>query len=202
MSIEKVKIRARIEVGRFEVETPYILSFNVNRTRGQVSTFDARVKIGAQEVADMTGGPIKIYAGVDYPRNLIFTGIVKKATISPCFDDPHFVLVNMSGADALSLLQNKKYTRRCRGTETAWATIDGVSRRGLKSGKFKYRHQPVLLVTDSELKDNTQLTTAANSAKMNQPVGLAAPQSSVGAAKVKAEVVTDKDNSTSPDTGG
>lgn len=186
MPIEKVKIRARIEVGRFNIETPYILSFNVNRTRGQVSTFDARIKIAEGQIANMTGGPIKIYAGSGYPRNLIFTGIVKKATISPCFDDPHFVVVNMSGADALSLLQNKKYTRRCIATETAWATIDGVSRKGLKSGKFKYRQQSVLLTTDAELKNSEQLVSTANTAKRTSEFGNAPPQTDVGGATLRA----------------
>lgn len=189
MSIERVKIRARIEVGNFYVETPYILSFNVNRARGQVSTFDARIKIAEDDVADMTGGPIRIYAGSNYASTLIFTGIVRKATMSPCFDDPHFVLVNLSGADCLSLLQHKKYTRRCRATATSWATIDGVTRRGLKSGKFKYRQQPVLLVTDSELKDNPQLTTATTLSKRLTDVGTVAPQTDTGKAELEAEIL-------------
>lgn len=189
MPIERVKIRARIEIGNFDVETPYILSFNVNRTRGQASTFDARIKIAEGEVADMTGGPIKIYAGSGYARDLIFTGIVKKATMSPCFDDPHFVLVNLSGADALSLLQSKKYTRRCRATATSWATIDGVARKGLKSGKFKYRQQPVLLVTDSELKDTPQLTSAANVAKKLTEIGALPSQEDVKPATLEVTIL-------------
>lgn len=193
MPIERVKIRARIEVGNFTIETPYILSFNVNRTRGQVSTFDARIKIAEEDVADMTGGPIKIYAGSNYARNLIFTGIVKKATMSPCFDDPHFVLINLSGADGLSLLQGKKYTRRCRATATSWATIDGVARRGLKSGKFKYRQQPVLLVTDSELKDTPQLTHATTLSKKLTEVGALAPQTDTGKAQLEATILAETD---------
>lgn len=190
MPIERVKIRARIEVGNFDVETPYILSFNVNRARGQPSTFDARVKIATDDVADMTGGPIKIYAGEGYARNLIFTGIVRKATMSPCFDDPYFVLVNLSGADVRSLLQGKKYTRRCVSTETAWATIDGVARRGLKSGKFKYRKEPVLLVAESEIKENQQLVTGTSASKKIE-IGVVAPQGQAAGAKLNAEVVVD-----------
>lgn len=175
MSIEKVKIRAKIQVGKFTVKTPYILSFNVNRARGQISTFNAKLKIDSGSVADMTGGPVKIYAGVDMSTKRIFTGIVKKSTISPCFDDPHFVILNISGADALSFLQGKKYTRRCTATETTWATIDGVTRKGLKSGKFKYKKESVLLVTDSEITEAPNLVTAANVSKKSEP-GLLAPQ--------------------------
>ena len=190
MAIQKVKIRARIEVGNFRVETPYILSFSVNRTRNQPSTFDARIKISTDDVADMTGGAIKIYAGEISATDRIFTGIVRKATMTPCFDDPYFVIVNLSGADSLSLLQGKKYSRRCIATETAWTTIDGVTRKGLKSGKFKYKKEPILLITDSELKDTPQLVTAATLSKKTE-VGLVAPQGQSAGAKLTAEIIAE-----------
>jgi len=188
MPIEKIKIRARIEIGSFDVETPFILSFNVNRTRGQISTFDARIKIADGDVADMTGGPIKIYAGSGYAGDLIFTGIVKKVSMSPCFDDPHFILVNLSGADVLSVLQNKKYSRRCIATETSWATIDNVTRRGLKSSKFKYRTEPVVLITNSDIKETEQLISTANSSKKYTEMGVLAPQVATSGAKLVAEI--------------
>ena len=190
MAIERVKIRAKIVIGNFTVETPFILGFNVNRTRGQVSTFDARVKVAKDSIADMTGGPIRIYAGSGSANNLIFTGMVRKATLTPCFDDPYFSIINLSGADCLSLLQGKKYTRRCRATETSWATIDGVARRGLKSGKFKYRKEPVLLLSDSEIKENDQLITGTSASKKTT-VGTPAPQGQAAGAKLVAEIIVE-----------
>ncbi len=42
--ITPVKIRATVRVGSIVVETPYILSFNVTRTRGQPSSFSASLR--------------------------------------------------------------------------------------------------------------------------------------------------------------
>jgi hypothetical protein len=191
MPIERVKIRARIEVGSFRVETPFILSFNVNRTRGQVSTFDARIKIAGGMVSNMTGGPIKIYAGSDYANNLIFTGIVKKATFSPCFDDPHYLLINLSGADALSLLQNRKYTRRHVSSDTSWAVIDSVTRRGLKSSEFKFRTQPVVLLSQDDLDKAEGITTTSNMSKKYSDFGKPVSDSEIGAAKLDVSIYVD-----------
>jgi hypothetical protein len=66
----------------------------------------------------------------------IFTGIVRAAKITPCWDDPSYVNVTLSGDDTLSLLNGKKYSRRCRGTKATFCIITDVTRSGLKSGKF------------------------------------------------------------------
>jgi hypothetical protein len=198
MAIDKVKIRARVEVGSLRAYTPsasvgssdsLILSFNVNRSRGQVSTFDARLKVPANQASDVTKGEVKIYAGSGYASRLIFTGIARKATITPCFDDPHYVIMNISGADVLSLLQNKKYTRRCVATQTAWASIDGVSRRGLRSGKFKYKNQPVLLITDDELNESRQLIKSANLPAFKKDFSKPSRDAGSGAARIFAEPI-------------
>lgn len=145
MTIKRVKIRAKIKLGYITIETPFILSFNVRKSRSQSSTFDTSLKISANDVSgNITGENIIISAGEDSPSNTIFTGIVKKATMSPCFDDPSYVILNISGDDALSLLSGKKYTRRCKGSKSAWVTIDSVVRPGLKSGKFDYINEPVI----------------------------------------------------------
>ncbi len=137
--IEMVKIRARIEIGNnLKVVTPFIQSFNVRKARGQTSTFDASLKVGHEDIKGSNlNGKVAIYAGSDAVK-LIFTGIIKKAGISPCWDDPGFVFVNISGVDSSSLLQGKKYTRRCRGTKGTWVSIDSVIRAGLSDGKFAY----------------------------------------------------------------
>jgi hypothetical protein len=48
------------------------------------------------------------------------------------------VILNISGNDVLSRLQNKKYTRRCRSTKGVWISIDSVTRQGLRDGKLTY----------------------------------------------------------------
>jgi hypothetical protein len=145
MSIEMVKCRATVSVASVDVSTPYVQSFNVRKQRGQVSTFDASLKVNGSSVGgDMTGGPVVISAGTDGSKKTIFTGICRQAKVSPCYDDPAYVILSISGADALSLLQGKKYTRRCRSSRAAWVGITGVVREGLKSGKFAYTHEPTI----------------------------------------------------------
>ena len=109
MAIERRKIRAQISVGTQNVSTPYVLSFNVRKSRGQSSTFDCSLKVTSTEGASLIGGPIEIKAGIEGQLDTIFTGIIKKVTLSPCFDDPEYVIMNLSGTDVLSLLQNKKF---------------------------------------------------------------------------------------------
>ena len=44
MSIKSVPIRATIDFGGVSIVTPYILSFNVTKTRNSKSTFSASLK--------------------------------------------------------------------------------------------------------------------------------------------------------------
>jgi hypothetical protein len=152
-SISMVKVRAKITIGTLVTETPFIRSFSVNKTRGQISTFNAVLKIPYTRVSsNIRGSNIVIQAGTDGNLKKIFTGMVRQAKISPCFDDPHYVDVSISGSDVLAHLQNKKFTRRCRSTLSSWVAINSVVRRGLKSSKFKQREMPVLEVTDDDPK--------------------------------------------------
>lgn len=145
--ITEVPVRAKISIGSFYVETPYILSFNVNISRGQISTFDAVLKVeGAAVRGQITGDFCKIAAGVGSPRNTIYQGVIKKAKISPCWDDPKFVILHIAGEDILSNLRGKKFTRRCRGNQSSWASITGVVRPGLKSSKFIYQNDPTMFL--------------------------------------------------------
>ncbi|MGD9158772.1 MAG: hypothetical protein PVG39_10230 [Desulfobacteraceae bacterium] len=150
MAIEIVKVRALIRIGNSNLiaGTPplgypnHILSFNVDKARGQISTFSASLKVRRDEV---TGGllddaSVSIYAGTTstYLRNKIFTGAIKTVTMSPNRDDPEYVILNISGNDILSRLTGKKYTRRCRSTKGVWVGITGVTRQGLRAGKLAY----------------------------------------------------------------
>jgi hypothetical protein len=158
MSIEMVKCRATVSIGGVTVSTPYVQSFNVRKQRGQVSTFDASLKVnGASIGSSLTGGAVVISAGTDGSKKTIFTGICRQAKVSPCFDDPAYVILSISGADALSLLHGKKYTRRCRETLAAWVGITGVVREGLRSGKFAYSNEPT--ITTDGGKTESKITT-------------------------------------------
>lgn len=137
--IKLIKIRAEVSIGSLQVVTPYIQSFNVRKTRNQLSSFDMSLKVSYDAISGSnTGGDVVIRAGTDSNLKTIYTGIVKNITVSPCWDDPGFVILNASGTDILSLLEHKQYTRRCVATKSSWITIDGVEREGLRSGKFNY----------------------------------------------------------------
>ena len=161
MGIELVKVRAEVKIGGGNsISTPFVQSFNVRKARNQSSTFDASLKVDHYELAGSNvGGEIEIRAGANGSLNLIFTGIIKKITVSPCWDDPGYVLLNLSGTDALSLLAGKKYTRRCRATRGTWVGITGVVRQGLRDGKFKYETDNVSINSDMILPSDSEETT-------------------------------------------
>lgn len=153
-----IKIRARIEVGSMRAGTPplgyanHILSFNVERARGRVSTFSASLKVEHRDVSGtMQGDDIKIYAGTSSGMPLIYTGIVKAANMGPCREDPGFVILNLSGEDVLGTLNGKKFTRRCRSSKGVWVSIESLVRPGLRSGQFQYQPgEPSLTTVGSD----------------------------------------------------
>lgn len=171
MGIDAVPIGATVKIGSLTVNTPYILSFNVRRQRGQISTFDASLKVSDTQIGmgSLTGSSAEIYAGQESgggssrgSSNQIFGGLVKKATMTPCFDDPSYTILNVSGEDILSQLKGKKFTRRCKGQKSSWVTIDGVSRKGLKSSKFKFKKEEAVFFADSDLDTNEHIINAAS----------------------------------------
>lgn len=178
MAIEMIKIRAEVNVGRLSVATPYVQSFNVRKQRGQVSTFDASLKVSHDDISGaITGGNVVIKAGEGSASEIIFTGMCKSAKISPCYDDPKYVILSISGADQMSLLQGKQYTRRCRATSAAWVAITGVIREGLKSSKFAYTNEPMIVIDNSALgKSNVIGYTGAAPSKMEMPKAQEAKQ--------------------------
>jgi len=168
-----VKIRARVKVGTtFTCETPYIQRFSVNKTRGQAATFDASLKVANRDVlGNISGDSITIEAGVQGSSlPTIFTGFIKKVSVNPCYDDPSYVILSISGVDPIGYLDGKKYTRRCRATRGMYVTIDGVQRKGLKSGKFGYNKKSNIEITSGDIDKKSQLTetrdiTAPNTKK-------------------------------------
>jgi len=164
--LERVRVRATITGGGLSASTPYVLSFTVKKTRGQPSTFNCSIKV--PHTSGRISGEVKIYAGSDGAGNLIMTGIITKATVSPCFDDPSYVIVNMSGYDVLKTLEYKKYTRRQSATKAAWCAITGVSRKHLKSGKFKYmKIAPTLKINDGSIDFATDVGQSTDIANQN-----------------------------------
>jgi len=163
--IERVKVRAHVVGGGISASTPNVLSFNVRKTRGQPTSFNCSVKV-PQTSGHSIRGTLRIYAGSGGAGNLIITGIITKATVSPCFDDPSYVIVNIAGSDVLKELQYKKYTRRQSAGLSAWCEITSVTRKHLKSSKFKYmRNAPIMKINDGgqdQMTDVMQTTDLAS----------------------------------------
>lgn len=175
MAIKRVKCRARVEVAGLSVSTPFVQSFNVRKQRGQISTFDASLKVPAGSGSGLGSGDVRIYAGEGPLSNLIFTGICRSAKISPCFDDPNYVMISISGADTLSMLQGKKFTRRCRATKSSWASITGIVRKGLKSGKFAYNTEAHFEIDDGKTSKEDP-TSSSRSINAVDGTGPSAPE--------------------------
>lgn len=189
MAIQSVPIRATIKFGGITVVTPYILSFNVTKTRNAKSTFSASLKVPSDRLQGLNSNVVSISAGEKGSELPIFTGYILSTRPSICFDDPTYTILNISGADALYLLEGEKYTRRQVGSKTKWAIIDGVTREAKKGGQFEINYLPVQIVDQDmisgEEKKNKNKTTQdlASAGVNNLPDGTRAFQFSFGALK-------------------
>lgn len=149
MTLNTVKIRARVTIGDFVVETPYILSFNVSKERNKKSTFTAALKIEEDDLNNLMGDVVTISAGENIPK-LIFTGYILQSSPSPCWDDPKYVVLNISGADVLYMLDNERFTRLANYSEDSWAIITGINRKAAKGTQFRLINSPVTMPTDGD----------------------------------------------------
>lgn len=165
MGINMVKIRAKVELGTTSVVTPYVLSFNVRKARNQIHTFDASLKMDKDEISTASVGMVKISAGEGAANTLIFTGIVRNMSMAPCWDDPGYVVVNVSGEDVTSILRGKTYSRRCRGIKSVWVTIDSVVRPGIRDGRWSYETGILTISPDMMVSKNLTGTTVSPLAK-------------------------------------
>jgi hypothetical protein len=193
MSIQSVPIRATISFGGLSVSTPYILSFNVTKTRNAKSTFSASLKIESSILSSLSSNIISIKAGEKGRLIDIFTGYILSSRPSICFDDPNYTVLNISGADALYLLEGEKYTRRQINSKTKWAIIDGVTREATKGGQFEINYLPVQVVDQDMIskdeKRNKNKTTQDLSSlgSSNLPDGMKAFQFTYSAARTTEE---------------
>lgn len=185
MSINMVKIRAKITIGNLTVETPFIKRFTVNKTRGQISTFSASLMVPAGSIAgSISGDNVKIKAGRDSANNTIFSGIVQQANITPVFEDPTYVLLNISGSDILSILRGKKYSRRSVATESSWVSIDSVVRQGWRGGKFAAR------LVDGKKVDTTETATGGIDTAALLPEGDVIGDTRTGKGEIRSPLAT------------
>ena len=112
--ITQEKVRAELWMGTELLlsKTPFIKSFNVGKSRGQLTnTFNITFEMQAGTVFSQTE-KIVIKAGVKGDLKTIFTGYIEATKSSPVFGKPSYFSVLLSGRGVLSSLENKKFSRR------------------------------------------------------------------------------------------
>lgn len=141
-TITKQRVRAKIKFGNITVETPDVVSFSVNRSRGQISAnFSASVRVGYEEIDSSTeilaetivieAGAIGVGCGTAGLKT-IFTGTVEKCVVNPIRTDASKVMLNLAGRDFLSILEGQKINRRLKtyrdgsSPPERWGSVTGV----------------------------------------------------------------------------
>ena len=86
--LKPVKVDCEIYAGGIFAHTPrsdgnHVLSFNVDKVRGQPGTCSISLRVYRNQ-ARTSGGDIRINAGADGALNPIFYGYIKSITVSPC----------------------------------------------------------------------------------------------------------------------
>ena len=136
--LEKEAVRATVTFGDIIVKTPWVMSFEVQRSRGQmISTCSASLKIDANLLQNTTSSVrtnLIIEAGKAGNEHLIFTGIVSKLTINPNRTDSSKVIVSLSGKDVMYVMEGIKINRR---TKTYRDGSSPPARYGVITGIFQ-----------------------------------------------------------------
>jgi len=102
---------ATVSVGGYDISTPDIRTVVVNRQRGRMKSV-ARASVfiqGDSPALNASGGDL---FRVKFWGNLIFTGVVKRVTVSPSFRCQGESIITFDAEDFLFKLENKKFTRR------------------------------------------------------------------------------------------
>ena len=162
MAITTVPIRASIYFGSLVIRTPYILSFSVSKTRNSKTTFSASLKIISSDLSNLTSNTVSIYAGTLGNEKQIFSGFALNTSPSPCWEDPKYVILNISGADVLHRLEEERFTRRQMSRFNKWAVITGIQRKAPKGGQFRLVNHSLLVPTDGGIKTDDQWDKVEN----------------------------------------
>ena len=108
-NFQTIKANAIIEIGNFEVETPKIMSINVSRSRGKPVSSASVQFLYDRDDQDISS---ETKIGIWFWGTKIFTGIIRKISISPSGRVAGELIVRIQAEDFMHRLQNKRYTRR------------------------------------------------------------------------------------------
>ena len=115
LPIEIEQVRARIVINSYVIETPFVKSFNITKSRTSLSnSFSATIEVPVNASFGGLNGNIYIYAGTkqNYLNRKIFTGTIRQVTANPSPGKPNYMLLNISGNDKMYKLENKRFSRR------------------------------------------------------------------------------------------
>lgn len=125
VGIRNEPVRAKIVLSGYTVETPYVKSYSIERGRGKlVATFSASVEVPVTATF-VAGSNLEIWAGLKDNLTKRFTGEIRTITTQPHFSKAGYFVINMSGVDAMGVLENKTFSRRLRSDGfSLWVSID------------------------------------------------------------------------------
>lgn len=111
------EIRGEVWMGTtLLAKTPALKSFNVGKSRGQISnTFNATFDMLAG-ISFPLGEKIIIKAGTKNNLQVIFTGFIESTNVQPSYGKPSYLSVTLAGQGVLSQLANKKFSRRLKAS--------------------------------------------------------------------------------------
>jgi len=105
----KIRAKATVKIGDYEVTTPDILSISVSRSRGKpVSSASIHFRHKINEGTIDTDMPIEI----KFFAFKIFTGTIKRMSVSPSLRVAREMVVRLQAEDDMYKLNNKRITRR------------------------------------------------------------------------------------------
>lgn len=144
-NITRETLRARVTIGDLVKETPYVRSFSINRTRGNISaSFTCVVRLKASELSQITTDAptgdlfndrhsIIIEVSVDgegYKK--LFTGLIKRLSIRKDYEFYNSYFVDLSGVDVFQVIEGRTFTRRIKNDGVGpFAVITGLFRKAL-----------------------------------------------------------------------
>jgi hypothetical protein len=112
-TIDREEVRAEVWMGTaLLAKTPFIKSFNVSKSRNQLTnTFNITFEMIAGTAFPLLS-PLEIKAGTKGNLKTIFTGLIESTTAQPAFGKPSYFSITLGGRGVLSGLENKKFSRR------------------------------------------------------------------------------------------
>jgi hypothetical protein len=112
VTLEKHIADIKIKLGSYEVETPYVVSVSVTRSRGNPVSSAAVQFIYKGNVAAITNNSKKLQILVLDMNQTYFVGTVKKITVAPSFRVGQEYVIRIQAEDAMYKIVNKRFTRR------------------------------------------------------------------------------------------